>query len=204
MVSAQQLHSIDRDACLGDISKYLDFINKAMVTYEVNTRSRVCMYLAHLLHETQHLSRMKENVNYSAKRLMEVFPKYFDKNLSVAYANNRVAIASRVYASRMGNGPEASQDGFKYIGRGGFHVTGKDMYQAVSKELSLDLITRPELLEQPEPAMMSAGYVWRLKKMNAFADAGDIKRSTKALNGGFNGLKERIDLYEKALTIILK
>lgn len=205
MVSALQIHNIHRGATLDDIGKYLDGINKAMIFYEINTRSRVCMFLAHLLWETTALSKMRENLNYSAKGLMETFSSHFANIAEAgAYERKPEMIANRVYASRYGNGPESSGDGWKYRGGGGFHATFRDMYNLLSKEFSLDLIGKPELIIQPDIAMMSAGFIWKQKSMNAFADTGDLNRSCKALNGGFNGLAERKGLYEKCLTVILK
>lgn len=203
MVTAQQLHSISKDIKLCDIDKYLLSINKAMVTYHINTRFRVCAFLAQLIHESEFLSRMRENMNYSAEAIMNTFGSHFNKYQASAYEYKPELIADRAYADRMGNGPETSGDGWKYRGGGGLGATGKDMYVQLSKELSLDLVSRPELIESPDVAMMSAGFIWAVVKgCNELADSGDIKKTTKSINGGFNGLDKRTVLYNAALIII--
>ena len=91
----------------------------------------------------------------------------------------------------MGNGDEASGDGWKYRGRGAFQITGRENYQALTETLGVDLINHPELLETPQYAVISAGWYWNKRGLNKLADADDTKRVTAAINGGYNGLGER-------------
>jgi putative chitinase len=202
MISAIQLHSICPSAKLSDIEKYLSPMHKAMAGFEISSRLRVCAFVSQILHESQYLSKMRENMNYRAERLLVVFPKYFTKESAALYGGNPQKIASRVYASRMGNGDESSMDGWKYRGGGAMHLTGKDMYERFSKFCSLDLVSKPEMISDPDLAMLSAAWVWNQKGLNSLADKGDIKGITRLINGGYNGLSERMELYNKALTLL--
>ena len=143
---------------------------------------------------------MVENLNYSAQRLLQVFPKYF-KNVDVnAYARNPQKIGSRVYANRMGNGDEASGDGFKYRGRGYIQLTGKNNYQAFSGFIGEDCVANPDLVATTYP-LASAAFFFNANNIWAICDRGandaTVTSVTKAVNGATHGLAERLQNFKK-------
>lgn len=170
--------------------------------YQINTKPRVASFLAQCGHESGGFVFVTENLNYSAAGLMRVFPKYFP-NLDIAkqYEKNPKKIASRVYANRMGNGDEASGEGYAYRGRGILQLTGKDNYFWFGASLNLTPEQASEYLETFEGAAQSACWFWETNKLNALADAGDIKSMTKRINGGYIGLADREHHYAMALNM---
>ena len=158
--------------------------------------------------ETGGFQLFSENLNYSAARLLQVFPKYFNATTAKEYANCPRRIASRVYANRMGNGSEKSEDGWKYRGRGAIQLTGKNNYKAFAAAMG-----RPEVVDKPE--LVLEKYVfdsafWYFKKNKLFQKIGSkapndmtVKEITRAVNGGYNGLETRTKKtyeYYKILT----
>ena len=168
----------------------------------IDTKERVCMFLAQCGHESAGFSRFSENLNYSAKGLRGTFPKYFpDDATAVKYERQPEKIANRVYANRMGNGPENSGDGWKYCGRGIIQTTGKANYEAFSKESGIDAINNPDLLKSDlSIAIKSAIFFWNKNNLNSYADKKDIVGSTKKINGGTIGLEEREHLYKSLIS----
>ena len=174
-------------------------LNEAMAEYEINTPARQAAFLAQVAHESARLGVLEENLNYSAEGLVKVFPKYFPTLKDAAlYARQPQKIASKVYASRLGNGDEASGEGWKYRGRGLIQITGADNYRACGNALGIDFIGSPEKLTLPRPAAFSAAWFWAHRNLNALADHGDFTAITKAINGGTNGLAERLALFASA------
>ena len=147
-------------------------------------------FLAQLAVESLELTRLEENLNYSARRLMEVWPKRFPTlEVAAGYANNPSALAEKVYGDRMGNGPEGSGDGYRYRGRGPIQTTGKDNYRAVAQGLGLPLLHEPERLLEPAVGARSAAFYWASKGCDDIAH--DIHAVTRRINGGLHGLNER-------------
>ena len=170
--------------------------------YQINTPKRVAAFIAQCAHESGGFVFVTENLNYSASGLMRVFPKYFpDMATAKQYERNPQKIASKVYANRMGNGDEASQEGFKFRGRGILQLTGKDNYFWFGASLNLTPEQASEYLETFEGAAQSACWFWETNKLNALADAGDIRQLTKRINGGYIGLADREHHYEMALNM---
>lgn len=170
--------------------------------YEINTPKRVAAFLAQCGHESGGFVFISENLNYSASGLMRVFPKYFPtQDLANAYARQPEKIANRVYASRMGNGDEASGDGFRYRGRGLIQLTGKDNYFWFAASLEITPQEAAEYTQTFEGAAQSACWFWETNKLNALADAGDFVTMTKRINGGTIGLADREHHYEIALAM---
>jgi putative chitinase len=152
-------------------------------------------FLGQVLHESAMLERLEENLNYSAQRLMAVWPSRFPTLSSAqALAYKPEALANFTYGNRLGN--DQSGDGWKYRGRGLLQVTGKANYRAVGQSLGIDLVDKPELLAQPNIALR-ASIAWWERNIPDSA-MGDIKRVTKLVNGGQNGLAERQALTEAA------
>ena len=124
-------------------------------TYHLNTPLRVSHFISQTMHESGNFKILTENLNYSAKRLKEIFPKYFPDLLNEQYERQPEKIASRVYANRMGNGDEISQDGWKFRGRGYIQLTGKDNYTNFGKSINENLVSHPDLVATPKYALMS-------------------------------------------------
>jgi putative chitinase len=159
-------------------------------------------FIAQVGHESAQLTAVAENLNYSAQALMKTWPSRFSAETAAACARQPEKIANIAYASRMGNGAPGSGDGWKYRGRGLIQVTGKANYQKCGAALGVDLITNPELLEQPANAAMSAGWFWSANGLNALADSGDLEGITRKINGGLNGYADRSAIYARALKVL--
>jgi putative chitinase len=149
---------------------------------------------------------LKENLNYKAASLRKIFPKYFpDDATANQYAslpNKQEAIANRIYANRMGNGPESSGDGFRYCGRGLIQLTGKENYSWFAASLEIPVEEASEYLETFEGAVQSACWFWEENKLNQWADKKDILTLTKRINGGTIGLDDRIKHFNHALHVL--
>lgn len=175
------------DKALELSKKYKTLLSKN----EINTPLRLAHFFAQLAHESG-LKPISENLNYSMIGLTQIFSKYFPtKAIASLYARQPEKIANKVYANRMGNGNEASGDGWKYRGRGFIQLTGKDNYKALSKDTDVDYVKEPNLLLNEADAMISALWYWKKTGLNKFADKDDILSVTKAINGGTNGLEQR-------------
>lgn len=199
MLSQEQLNMV-----LGPQSpEALEAILETAECYEINTPQRMAAFLAQLGHESANLKVFEENLNYSADALLRVFGKYFKTRAqATAYARNPEKIANLVYANRMGNGDEASGDGWRYRGRGAIQLTGLNNYTDCSEALGEDFVNEPELLAQYPYSIQSAGWFWSENSINWFADRGDIVGMTKRINGGTNGLDHRQALYKRALQVL--
>ncbi len=185
--------------------KYYSYIEQYCEKYKINTPKRISHFLAQVNYESGYMNYVEENLNYSAKQLLKVFPKYF-KTLDEAkeYEYKGEKIANKVYANRMGNGSELSGDGWKYRGRGLIQLTGKNNYLKFSKWYndSSIFVDNPDLLLQPQFAVLSAFFYWDTHKLNDYIvenvdDYTICKVITKKINGGYNGLEERFRLYKK-------
>jgi putative chitinase len=178
-------------------------LDQLLPDYEIDTPQRVAAFIAQCAHESGNFRFLRENLNYSAKGLMTTFKKYFPTEaLATQYQRQPERIANRVYANRMGNGDEASGDGWRYCGRGLIQLTGKDNYTFFAGSLSITEDEAAEYLKTFEGAAQSACWFWEQNNLNRFADAGDIKGLTRAINGGFIGLEDRIQHYNHALHVM--
>jgi putative chitinase len=170
--------------------------------YEITTPKRMAAFLAQCAHESGGFVFVTENLNYSASGLLRVFPKYFhDMTTAKQYERNPQKIASRVYANRMGNGDEASLEGFKFRGRGILQLTGKDNYFWFASSLEISPEQATEYLETFEGAAQSACWFWENNSLNKLADQSDILNMTKRINGGTIGLEDRKKHYQHALHV---
>lgn len=183
------------------INSYVEPMNRTFNRYIIDTPRRISMFLAQVSHESGGLTATQENLNYSADRLLVVFPKYFKDVDANAYARNPEKIANKVYANRMGNGLESSGDGYRYRGRGLIQLTGKNNYERFAKGMIMPLDKAVQYLTTPEGACMSAGWFWDVNNLNELADNGDLVGCTRKINGGTHGLEDRQNQYTKALTI---
>lgn len=180
--------------------KWHQVVLEAMRRYEIMTPNRAAGFLAQIGHESGNLSILQENLNYSAQGLMRTWPSRFP-SIQVAnrYHRNPQLIANKVYSSRMGNGNEASGEGWLYRGRGLKQLTGKDNYRRCSAALQVDLVSSPDLLLVPVYAAQSAAWFWHANGLNAIADGGSIEAMTRRINGGLIGIADRTARYKRAL-----
>jgi putative chitinase len=188
------------------IDHWYDALSKLLPDYEINTRQRIAAFVAQCSHESGGFTALKENLNYKAQTLRKIFPKYFPTdalaNEYVNKPNKQEAIANKVYANRMGNGNEASGDGYKYCGRGLIQLTGKENYSWFAASLEISVEDAAEYLQTFEGAAQSACWFWETNNLNQWADKGDIVTLTKRINGGTIGLEDRIKHYEHALHVL--
>jgi len=188
------------------ISQWHGALAQLFPDYEINTPQRMAGFIAQCAHESANFMVLQENLNYRWQTLRKLFPKYFPTDeLAQQYANRpnkQEAIANRIYANRMGNGPEESGDGFRYRGRGLIQLTGRQNYTwfAASLEITPEEVT--EYLGTFEGAAQSACWFWETNNLNQWADKGDIVTLTKRINGGTIGLDDRIKHYEHALHVL--
>lgn len=182
---------------------WLDALCVTAPKWGINTPLREAHFIAQLAHESAQFTRLEENLNYSAKRICEVWPKRF-ANLTKAgpYANNPERLANRVYADRIGNGVEASGDGWRYRGRGPIQITGRGNYQTAGDGIGLDLVETPEAVLRPLVGCDVAGWFWHSRKLNALADVDNIRHITMRVNGGSEGLEDRRGWLHRAKTIL--
>jgi len=171
--------------------------------YEINTPDRIAAFLAQCAHESGGFVFIKENLNYKWQSLRKVFPKYFPTDaLAQQYEKQPQKIANRVYASRMGNGPEESGDGWRFCGRGLIQVTGRDNYSWFAASLQISPEEASEYMETFEGAAQSACWFWESNNLNQWADKQDILTLTKRINGGTLGLEDRKKHYEHCLHVL--
>ena len=184
---------------------YIDALNKVLPEYKIDTKLRLCHFLAQILHESGNLKYKSENLNYSAKALRSVFGKYFKTDeIANQYARKPEKIANRVYANRMGNGDEASGDGWKFRGRGLIQLTGHDNYKICGISIKLDLLNNPDLvINTAEASVKAACWFWNKNNLNTFADKDDVKSITKRINGGFNGIEDRESILKRAKSVLI-
>jgi len=185
------------------IDKWYAALEQLLDDYEINTPQRVAAFVAQCAHESGNFVFIKENLNYKAASLMKTFGKYFPTaDIAAQYANKPERIANRVYANRMGNGDEASGDGWRYCGRGLIQLTGRDNYTFFAGSMDIPVEEAAEYLATFEGAAQSACWFWETNNLNRYADSGDIKGLTRAINGGYIGLEDRISHYEHALHVM--
>lgn len=189
--------------CQKDVGVIRCMTDEYLRRFSLTTPTRQSAFLAQTAHESAGFTRLTENLNYSATGLATTWPGRFrgadgqPNALARALHRRPEAIANVVYANRMGNGPEAYGDGWRYRGRGLLQITGRAQYQRCGAALGLPLVEQPDLLAQPEPAVLSAAWFWQVNGLNELADAGDFETITRRINGGLNGLAERRALWAK-------
>jgi len=181
-----------------------------MVAHEINTPLRAAHFLAQAAHESGGFKFKSENLNYSKDSLLKVFPKYFTPASAEAYHRQPEKIASKVYANRMGNGNEASKEGWKFKGRGYIQLTGKDNYKAFS-----DWAKEPSIMENPDQvaddkyAGLSAIWFWNKNGLSKIADTDNLRddktiiKITSRVNGGTHGIVDRTERFNEYKKILL-
>jgi len=189
---------------------YLDHwysdLSQLLPDYDINTPERIAAFLAQCSHESNDFTALKENLNYKAASLRKLFPTHFETDeIAEHYAslpNKQEAIANRMYANRMGNGDEASGDGYRYCGRGLIQITGKDNYFWFAASVMVTAPEASEYMQTFEGACQSACWFWENNNLNKWADAGDMDKMTHIINGGTIGIEDRKARYAKILRIL--
>lgn len=173
--------------------------------FNITNTLRLAHFLAQCGHESGGFRAVSENLNYSADGLKRIFPKYFPGNLNESYARQPEKIASRVYGSRMGNGDEASKEGFRFRGRGYIQLTGKSNYASFDKFVDDDILVNPDLVATKYP-LMSAAFFFNSNKLWSICDRGaddaTVTAVTKRVNGGTIGLADRIKHFKEYYNLI--
>lgn len=183
---------------IGRAALWAEELTQAMDCFEIDTPTRQAAFLAQIGHESGLLTVLEENLNYSQTGLLGVFPKYFNTTNADDYARRPDKIANKAYGSRMGNGDEASGDGWRFRGRGLIQLTGRESYRRCGQALGINLENDPDQLLQHRPAAMSAGWEWQIKLCNAAIDADNFEKVCRLINGGLNGYASRLELWQKA------
>ncbi len=181
-------------------------IPSVMSTFKIDTALRLSHFLAQCGHESAGFKAIQENLNYGAKGLLGIFKKYFPTEAkALQYERKPEKIANLVYGSRMGNGDEASGDGYKFRGRGYIQLTGKNNYVAFGKAINEDIAANPDLVATKYP-LLSAAWFWSSNSLNALADKGaddaSVTAITKRVNGGTIGLPDRIKHFKEYYTLL--
>lgn len=183
----------------------LSQIPECIEKFQINSALRLAHFLAQCGHESGGFKFTEENLNYSAEGLKRTFPKYFPGNLAARYAWQPEKIASRVYGGRMGNGDEASKEGYTFRGRGYIQLTGKDNYRAFAQTVEDNIMHDPDLVASKYP-LLSAAWFWHARALNASADKGAsnavVTEVTKKVNGGTMGLEERIKYFQVLYAVL--
>jgi len=175
-----------------EILEIIDLLEPIAEEHGITTPIQKAHFFGQLAHESVWFRHTSENLNYSSNALRKIFKKYFPtEELTKQYARQPEKIANRVYANRMGNGDEASGDGWKYKGKGLIQLTGKENYEYYSKDRGVDFVNNPDWVAQPKWAVDSAVWYWNKHNLNKYANQDDVKMITRKINGGTNGLQDR-------------
>ena len=199
---APQVAGLKLDKLKGHVPQIvIDSIPEVASKFGINTPLRVAHFLAQCGHESGGFRLTQENLNYSAKGLMGIFKKYFPTEaIANQYARNPQKIANKVYSNRMGNGPEASGDGYKFRGRGYIQLTGKENYTAFGKSIGVDIPSNPDSVAS-QYALASAAWFFSKNGLHKIADEGAsdvvVTKITKRVNGGTIGLPDRIKHFKE-------
>lgn len=189
---------------------WTDAVNACMQACDIITSCRQAAFLAQVLHESGELRKLEESLSYSAQRLRQVWPQHFPNDATAeAFSRNPQKLANAVYANRMGNGDDASGDGWTFRGRGLIQLTGRANYAKFAKAMNVDAIGNPDLLLQPGGAALSAAWFWQTKGLNEVADLtsgadGEVHfiELTRRINGGTNGLLQRKAYWDRARQVL--
>ncbi len=185
-------------------------LNDGMRAGSIDTPLRQAAFLSQVLLESGEFHQLQEALSYSPQRLRQVWPQRFPDDASAAaYGHNPQKLANKVYAKRMGNGDEASGDGWNYRGRGLIQLTGRDNYARFSKAMGCDALNAPDLLQQPAGAALSAAWFWLSNGLNELADktvGADAETHfteiSRRINGGSNGLAERKAYWNRVRAVL--
>lgn len=210
MITQEQLAAIMPNASEERIELFWDPLNYATREFDIGTPFKQAAFLGTVAHESGQLRYVSENLNYSAEALRRVFRKYFTEREAKQYARQPPLIANRVYANRMGNGPEESGDGWRYRGLGLIQLTGKNNHRAVADYFGVNFERIGEWLQEPEGASRSAAWFWWKNGLNELADIEEYDAIHAFVNTGsvntpverINGYEDRVALVDRALQVL--
>ena len=176
-------------------------LDAACARFGILTQLQQAAFLAQISHESDGLTCLVENLNYSAAGLLTTWPEHFNTANAGAYAHNAIAIASHAYANRDGNGDEASGDGWAFRGHGPIQSTGRSDYEDLSAETRINFVSNPDWLLQPVYGALAAAWEWWRDNLNALAtgDLEDFEKMTRAINGALLGEPDRWAKFQAAL-----
>jgi putative chitinase len=206
-ITQQQLRAMmttaDADA---RAALWTDALNDAMSVFAISRATRQAAFLAQIMVESAELRRVEESLDYSAQRLRQAWPLRFPSDeVAARYAHNPAALANYVYGGRLGNGDEASGDGWRFRGRGLVLLAGRDNYAAFARAMGIDTVGAPDLLLDPAGAALSAAWFWQSHGLNELADLldgdthdGVFVQITRGIDGGTAGLSERQAYWQRA------
>jgi len=185
------------------LKNWCDALNKILPDYDITTNKRCAAFIGQTYVESAGYTALHENLNYRAESLMREWTAQFSTiDIARQYANKPEQIANRAYANRMGNGDEASGDGWKFCGKGLIQLTGRDNYQSFADSLEMSIDDVPAYLQTFEGAVQSAAWFWESNNLNQYSDAWDIETLSKKINGGDLGHDQRISYCNSALQIL--
>ena len=188
------------------VPHWFEALSKILPDYDISTPPRVAAFLAQCAHESGGFNAIQENLNYRPETLAKLFGGHFPGGMPeieqyCARPNKQEAIANRIYANRMGNGNEASGDGWAFCGRGLIQLTGRSNYTAFAQSIDTPVEQVTDFLQTFEGCVQSACWFWEAHNLNSLADASDIKTMTHIINGGYLGLDDRIAHYQHCLQV---
>ena len=208
MLTASQLAQI-MQCPLPRAQRWVAPFNAAMKRFGINTPVRAAYFLAQVGHESLSLSRVEESLSYSRERLLEVFGRYVAAPEAASFVHQPTKLGNRVYASRNGNGNEASGDGFRYRVRGPMMHTGRGNYRHIGQLIGQPLEDMPRLLIEPEIGAMGAAAFWHDNRLNTYADQRDVLAVSRVVNLGNarsratpNGMADRTARTRRALEVL--
>jgi putative chitinase len=185
------------------VAQWYKALDEILPEYDITTPERVAAFIAQCAHESAEFTVLRENLNYRWESLRKTWPRHFpNDDIAKQYARQPERIANRAYANRMGNGDEASGDGWKFAGRGLIQLTGRENYSWFAASIEMQVDEVPEYLLTFEGAVQSACWFWDTNNLNALADKRDIATLSRRINGGTIGMEDRIKKYEKALKVL--
>jgi putative chitinase len=186
------------------LAPWVEPIQRACLRFDINTVRRVAGFISQMAHESSLIPGREENLNYSAKRLTEVWPSRFPTLASAEpYARNPEKLANRVYAGRMGNGPELSGDGWRFRGAGPGQLTGRDNITRFAKAMGMTVEQALAYIRTIEGGVMSFAWFWSVNDLNRLADTPGVEDETRRINGGTHGLADRKARFDRTVAALI-
>jgi putative chitinase len=186
------------------LEPWVEPIRKACQRFGIDNVRRIAGFISQMAHESSLIPGREENLNYSAKRLTQVWPSRFPSIAAAEpYARNPEKLANRVYANRMGNGPESSGDGWKFRGVGPGQLTGRDNMTRFAKAMGLTVDQALAFIRTIEGGVMSFAWFWSVNDLNRLADTPGVTDETRRINGGTHGLADREARFNRTVAALL-
>jgi putative chitinase len=204
LIDAELLHVACPERSLAELAPWVEPIRRACLKFEINAVRRVAAFIAQMAHESGMQPR-EENLNYRAERLCQVWPARFPNlGAAVPYAHNPERLANRVYASRLGNGDEASGDGWKFRGVGPLQITGRANMTAFGNAMGMSVEDALTYAKTMEGGIMAAAWFWEANDINRLADTPGVADETRRINGGEVGLADRTARFDAVVAEMLR